>query len=380
MSIYIFLLVLSLSGFLVKKRKIYKHLALVFITIILVSALRKYTIGIDMYLHYAKYYTYIASSRWTDLYRFTGNSQYDIGYVVFCKLISYISTEPQALIIISSIVIYGGIWHYIRHFSDNAVIETIMFMTSFMMFMYMNIIAQAMACSIILLGMKYLAEKKYIKYSVFVIIATLFHSSAIICFVFIVLNQIPLKRKNVFIYLLALIVASASVSRLLPLVVSRILPQYYWYLEGNIHGQGTSISTFYLLNVLIYVMCVGTAIVINYLSGKVDNDPQKVVVEKGREHTVPQLSTNFLMYMGITAITCRVLVANIELIGRIGYYFYIFTFSLLGRSLSNINYKKNKQITTAVIVVLMVSFYVLFMESAGTQSYGVVPYEFFWAR
>ena len=73
----------------------------------LISALRASTIGIDLDLHYAKNYELISSVNWSDIPIFATLKQYELGYCYFTKLLTYISSNVQFYIIITSIIIYG---------------------------------------------------------------------------------------------------------------------------------------------------------------------------------------------------------------------------------------------------------------------------------
>lgn len=63
------------------------------------------------------------------------------------------------------------------------------------------IMRQSMACGIIFMGLKNLEEKKYLKFSLYILVANLFHSSALICFplligVHMVMTSETVVKKN----------------------------------------------------------------------------------------------------------------------------------------------------------------------------------------
>lgn len=62
-----------------------------------------------------------------------------------------------------------------------------------------NALRQLLAISFFLLGYDSLADRKWIKYYAWCVVALLFHSSAIICFLFPLLYFIPISKKSVII-------------------------------------------------------------------------------------------------------------------------------------------------------------------------------------
>lgn len=60
--------------------------------------------------------------------------------------------------------------------------------------MSMNVIRQAMAVGVILLGLEALKRKQYVKFAIYVVIATFFHTSAIIALLFILCDILTFKK------------------------------------------------------------------------------------------------------------------------------------------------------------------------------------------
>lgn len=65
--------------------------------------------------------------------------------------------------------------------------------------MSMNVIRQAMAVGVILLGLEALKRKQYVKFAIYVVIATFFHTSAIIALLFILCDILTFKKNTVYI-------------------------------------------------------------------------------------------------------------------------------------------------------------------------------------
>ena len=200
MGIYWFILIYIILGRVFAKQHKKFYVVSCFMLLILVAGLRNYSVGIDLNKHYARNFISIANTNWSDLNKFTYIGGYDIGFVVFCKFISYISSDVQSLIMVTAIITFGLIGRYIYIYSDDPALETFMFFSSMLYFMYLNIVAQALAIAMVTVGLEKLAKKQYLRYILWVIIASTIHSSAIVCIMFIPLTMLPVKKKYVFRY------------------------------------------------------------------------------------------------------------------------------------------------------------------------------------
>lgn len=156
MHIYYLLLVfVMVNGLLGEKNRRWFVLS-TFSLFFIIAALRKYTIGIDLNLHYAINYERIANLSWSEAVIYPA---YDPGLNILCKIFSYISHDRQIFIIGTSAIISYSVAKYIYRYAEKVVLETFMFLTMYCYFLYMNIIAQALAFAIFLFAIPYLREK-----------------------------------------------------------------------------------------------------------------------------------------------------------------------------------------------------------------------------
>lgn len=59
--------------------------------------------------------------------------QNDSGFNILCKLISYISTDRQAFITVTSLIVFGSVARYIYYYADDVVMESFMFISMYCM-------------------------------------------------------------------------------------------------------------------------------------------------------------------------------------------------------------------------------------------------------
>ena len=201
MAIYIVLLFgILLSGSLYKPNKSNRrkriYCVIVFFSLCLVCMLRKYTVGYDLYGHYYNSFSKIARMDW----KLLPTIGYEYGYAIFNKLIAIVFVDPQWYIAIHSLIVIGVTGWFIYRNSDDVVLSSVMFITTNVWFMYMNIMRQALACSVCLIAVevwkrKDIKIKRWILFFALVVLASTFHSSAVVFVFYPVIERIPFKRK-----------------------------------------------------------------------------------------------------------------------------------------------------------------------------------------
>lgn len=164
-----------------------------------------------------------------------------------------------------------------------------------------------------------------------------------------------------------------------------VIPEFNRYLDANnIHGRTTGLSSLSLLILIIYLAILITAWWFLFRKRNEEISYRRVlknfgIFKKRRYIDVLQIDSNFLAYATIIVIVARVAGSQMEVSSRIGYYFYVFAFTLLGRSISKIKSKRNQFYLQIIIYVTLSLFFIVTGHIFGSESYyGVVPYEFFW--
>lgn len=373
MGVYYFILFFILiNGVTAKKHRMW-YVVSTFFVIFLFAALRKYTIGIDLELHYARNFERIAILPWNEVPSFIA---YDPGFNILCKLISYISTDRQAFIVITSLIVFGSVGRYIYINGKDIVLETFMFLVSFCYMMYMNIIAQAVAMAIFLFAMEVLKEKKYIKYVLAVLLASSIHASAIILLLMIPLSFLKVDRKNVFRFTVILLFVLFAYNWVFD-IFATIIPEFGRYLEaGNVHGQSTRLGIFALSLILIYAGCFAASIIFIYTSKTSPEKDYFISNRKGK--AIKQISTNLLAYGTLIVVCSRLASLQIAVSIRVGYYFCPLAFLLLSRAIDEYRDVRMRFILKAIIYVILIVFFCWSAPTFGTNNYGSVPYVFYW--
>lgn len=212
-----------------KKNKIAYWGIIVFL--FLISGLRYY-VGQD-YHHWLYMYNSIESNH-------PDGEYVEIGYKYLNKLIQLIpcSNVFWLYIITSAFMIFGfgyAIKKYVE--PEYLFVSIFMFIGSGIFFATLNLIRQYIAIVIILLGLGFLKNKKYIKFSIAIFLACLFHTSAIIMLPFmifyIIFNNNKYTKTLIVFYIMSLIFIVVDIRYIIEMLSFIIPERWIWYLESE---------------------------------------------------------------------------------------------------------------------------------------------------
>lgn len=346
-----------------KCKKIY--LIVSFGIMIIISSLRKYTVGIDMKLIYYPSFLEISKISFANL----GNVQLEQLYVLLCKILSILYNNIQILIIVSSVFVLTVYAFFIYKNSKNIVISTSLFLLLNIFFMTMNIVRQEIAVAIILIAFEYIKRGKNITATIIIIIASFFHQSAIICLLFMPLYKAKFTKKSVMYGIVILIIGLLcykpiinGITYIMNLLGLNANKNYSEYLSSKTYGTGIfNLDTLsnYIVSGAIFMVCYYYII---YLCPKHKNED----------------FSNFLTYMSMVYFIISLISSKMIIIARLEYYFLPFILISIPEALS---YSKKSQNRTSIITILylaLFSKYLYILFNLADILYGVVPYTFFW--
>lgn len=172
-------------------------------------------------------------------------------YEFICKQFffwTYSVQWPPLLFMLFDVVIYGFTFYSLKKYTPNLFLATL----TFIAFFYLNamgVIRQGAAMAIVLYCYKYIEKFNFIKYFFWILIASAFHSSAIIalCIPFIY------KYFNYKLLIIASIVLFSSFS-IVEYVINTYMPFYNLYLIGIDSMSGGNIIkyVYVILNLMLF--------------------------------------------------------------------------------------------------------------------------------
>ena len=212
-----------------KKTKIFFYIIILYIT--LISAIR-YNVGQD-YKHWIDVYSSIEEGN-------TGGEYVELGYKLLNIIIQKIPfLNVYYLFGITSIFIICGFGYSIKKNVEQKYwfLAIFIFIGSGIFFATLNLVRQYISIVIILLALPFLKEKKYVKYCISVIIATLFHTSSLVMLFFLIFyilfNNNKHEKALIIFYGISLLFMIVDIRNIISGLSFIIPDRWKWYLQSD---------------------------------------------------------------------------------------------------------------------------------------------------
>lgn len=150
----------------------------------------------------------------------------ETGYILFNKIIGIFTDNVLYLFISVSLIILLSFYSQFKKHSPYIWLSVLLFVTVGSYYTSFNIMRQIMAVAIVFSGSKYLYERKPLKYFLVVIIASLFHKTALIMIIFYYILNLRLSFKNIITLLVGSIVTMLFLDNIIDVVQSRFYSVY----------------------------------------------------------------------------------------------------------------------------------------------------------
>lgn len=349
---YVIVLILLVMCNVVKisKKKQEKIAGIFFIIFILLSAMRKYTVGAD-------------TRQFWDIFRYIGlnyNNAFTVrtekGFNILCLILLHITKNPQILLIITSLFVNIIIYRFICKNSNNILLSTLMYFTLNYYFAFICLMRQGIAIALVLIGYEFLKDNKFLRFGIFVILASLFHSSALVMLLLIILKKYN-KNNNLIIFtLIGSLLGFVLAPALLNIAIK--FGDLAKYVDSKYIASSYVSAGLYTLTNFAFLL-FGTLVP--------DNKKLKKYYKKDNIHMINS------WIIAIASIVSAVSI-KISIFNRLFLYFNFFNIIWVPNSLELVENKNNK-IIFKYIIILCTIIYVCAITKMGW--YGVVPYEFF---
>lgn len=322
---------------------------IIFVICFIISAFRDISIGRDTH-------AYMQFFHKVDNYGIDKNAYYEKGYQYFNLLISYFTSNKQAILIVSSFVVLLTIFYFCYKRSNYKFLSIYLLFSLMFYYNSMNILRQYIAISIVIVAYKFVKERKFLKYLTTIILASSFHQSALFCLIMYFIPLFKLNKKNITCMIGVSIAAFLGFSLIFDFI-SIIFPSYKAY--ETIY-EGKSLATF--LEIIFYVILLITNISIIFFNRNKSNN------NKNHNDNV------ILTYFMLIGVLVTFLSLKINLINRIAEFFLIFSIVGVPNVISSIRNKKNKLIVLIFVIGITFTYnMVIFVFRPEWQ--GVIPYK-----
>lgn len=313
---------------------------------ILISGLRGLSVGADTTAYYYSYLG-VKNSSFQELFenvigRILSNSgKRDPGYDVFVKLTQFISGNYQVYLIIIALIFMIPFIIWVIRESKNPLVSFVLYSSLFYAFFAITGLRQTISTAlVVLIGDKFIKERKIIPFLILVFLASLIHMSALVFLPFYFLSRVKVKQSTIAIAGVAFLLSAIFRSQLKAIFI--MISGYDEYMSDYINAGTTN---FTLLLLLLFFMSI--------FSYKRDVD----IEENKRFYIALYVSMFFvpLTFLNPSAM-------------RIVQYFSIYLVLLIPEMIDAVFSYKSKYIATVIVVGVLV---MLLLRSNPT-------YLFFW--
>ncbi|RFU62720.1 EpsG family protein [Bacillus sp. V59.32b] len=298
--------------------------------------------------------------------------RYEIGYLYLNKLLSLIGSHPQIIIIVTSFIIIFGFARFFYKYSQIHWLSTYLFFTFGYYGATMNTIRLQLAIIVILFAYDYLRKRNLIKFILIVILASMFHRTAL---VFLLAWPIT-KLKFNFKTALTAIITSLILYIIFPIifeVLLNIFPTYEYYLGSEYLNGEIRLAS--VLNMLVGISIILFGIFTGYHTQKREIDIGNFNVQSVNRTEVNDGQLMLLLLVAGVSITF--ISFNFNLLNRVGDYFLLFSCVYLPNSLKRLR-DKNLVIVIVLIIVVLFCAYATTILIMRPEWNTIYPYNFFW--
>lgn len=345
MTIYLINLSMILIWWVITSRSHFKNKKKIYVTLVglqlfILLALRKTTVGTDVRT-YLWFFELIPQMDLSNIL----NHRFEVGYVLFMKIMSLISTDERLFIAVISFFIVFSISIFIYKHSKFPMLSFYLYVTlGFYSFTFSGL-RQAIAFSILLFGYDYIKDHKFIKFSLVVLLAASFHFTALIFIFAYFMARRKLNTLNFISYVFLFLFVFALKSQIMRFLTAYIFTDYNFYNSGA--------YTVLLISAVIVIGCL------MFYKQTTNNNPYSVV------------NYNLVMF-SLILISFASTSSNVL---RASNYFYYYIILLLPDVTVSIKKKNERLIIVYTILILTTAQYLYLLP----KSYlGILPYAFFW--
>lgn len=215
-------------------------------TLILISGFREITVGRDL-INYIPRFVELGNSSWSELLNVAQRYSFEYGFAIVCKIMYKINSSPHFFLLITSICVGVGFFRI-------SIYSKLPLFTYFLLYSYglfgssLNVIRQFIALSILTFGIKYIVNRKILKFLLVVLIASSIHSTSIVFIALYFLYDIDFTSKIFLKFIVICPFMAVFANKLVSVIVSRT--SFAWYLSGMGEGSGGS-TLIFLISILI---------------------------------------------------------------------------------------------------------------------------------
>lgn len=334
----IFMCIFSIGGNREVTLSIFNHKQLhIRYTIIMVflaflAAFRARTVGSDT-SGYLELFDSIKYLKFRDLDIYS--DRFEIGYIWMNKILSYISSNSQIILIVSSIFAYYFYGKFIMKFSPMIGLSILIFFFARFHDSSLSLVRQVVATGFVLWAYLNLKENKNIIFFILMFLAFLMHKSAIVFFIAWPITKIQFKKSYIKYFAVLCILFFAVGRVILGFIMNSGLVRSYYEDSDYLAGGKTAPAILLIMDIVIFLFYIFTGgYKQNFIRNNISSD---------------------IAWMLMCSILCSIIGLYFAMMVRVAWYFKFFQLIAIPYAVCRYTPKSRALIST--IVVLMFAIY-----------------------
>lgn len=244
--VVLLLAVMLYSGYQHGKNKIFLFLAFIILT--LLPGLRDMMVGTDTGGYAREFMSIATYNNVSDVLSYFSVEK---GWLALNFLISRLFSDYWAIMTATGAITAGCALYSIKRLSANGVLSLFIFITMGYYLQCFAAMRQSAAIAVYMLALPYLFAKDFKKYSIFCIIAALFHQTALVGIPLYFLFTLPVNKKTISLMTGVGLLGGYLLPRIL-MFASTVEERYGTYLENE--GGGEMFTVFYVIITIFFLM------------------------------------------------------------------------------------------------------------------------------
>ena len=351
--LYVFLIIGAVfqSGLSKGKKGVRNYCIFAFFLIAGLLALRHPSMGVDLQYGsrggYLGMFEIIGKSSWDKVLHLDFKN-YERGYIIFCKLISYISRDEQCLLIVCALVSILPLSYLICKYSENCLLSYVIYLGLPVFLTNYSAMRQVIAIAITAFSYIFIRNKKPVPFILTVLLASTLHKSAIVF-----LAAYPIYYLKAMGKMRWMTVGLLPVVYLLRNPLFSVLSRLF---KDDAVPDNNSAVTLFLVFSAVYIFTA-------------------IYTDENNIHN------EGLMNLFWIACVCQAFGGIYATAMRVGYYFMVYLILLLPESLMYIkeNINDNNKTYTVSTIAIYAAFIIYGLYSLYSASWAMSnPYHFFW--
>lgn len=311
---------------------------------------RDFSIGLDTYTYVGIIDDVFQIDTLKGVVDYSASYNIELGFVFFIYFLGFLGISSSLVFFVSAILIYINLFLSLKAVKINSVLYFSAFFSYCSIFLWsFNILRQMIAVSFVILAVGFLLNSSYRKFILFILLASLFHYSAIVGLLFYFIFR---YLDFFFKFKWWLVVFICLISKFILLAVVSYYPRYASYGAGD---TANSISIFLFSFYFFIFLVLGLA--------------SKFINKKLVEYKL--FVSIFSMYIGLQL---AFMINGISTFGTTRLLIYFLWPSVFIIGIFLINLKQSIRYIVNCLLFLLFTFY--FLYSLNSSGYDYIPFRF----